>query len=667
MTVRISLGVGAVLAVLFSADIPAAAASALTCDKIVKIARQMLKRHVLLRKIDRDIRLRVAEIYKKRIDPSRSLFLAREAAGIRNRFGGIFAGLVRGDCDRLERLHDIRRERVDYVAAYARRALARDDWNIDPTAEFIIDPKKRGHPKTPKERDALYAGLLQFRIANLLKTGTGLGAAKQRVIRHYERLARRIRELEPGDLYAALLDSVAKALDPHSAYLSADRLQDFSISSTLALEGIGATLRSQDGYTVIVRIIPGAPADRQGGLRPKDRIVAVGQDGETPVDVIEWSLRDVVRLIRGSKGTKVHLTVLREGETLETLQIPIVRDKIDLKQRAAKLRYLTIERDGEPLKLALIDLPSFYGNNRNPDARQSDTDVAGFLREAREQGARGVLLDLSRNAGGLLSQATKVAGLFLDGGAVVQVHDTQSGDRILRDGDENVVWTGPLVVLTSRRSASASEIVGAALQDHARAVIAGDGKTHGKGTVQTVTRLRRGLGAIKITTGFFFRPNGISTQNIGVESDVAIPAVFNTDGMGESTRPYTLPNRTIAALPELAASRAARPWKSVTRARIAQLVGRSRARVAASERFKRVAARIEAQRARIEKGVRRIAELLKGTPKPASRQGGGAATTDGKSAGTGAKAAAGDKPRKRLSIFQREALEILADHVALGG
>lgn len=662
MTVRILPAIAAILTVLAGMNLPASAANALSCAVVPKIASVMLHRHVLLHTIDQEMRERIADIYTKRIDPSRILFLDSEATRIRKQVVTVLTRVVRNDCTGLDRLHEIRRDRIGYLEDYARRELSREDWKLDPDAEFVIDPEIRGYPKTPEERDALYSNLFQFRIARILNTSTDTKEAKRRVIHQFELLARRVRELETGDVYTALLDSIAKALDPHSSYLSNKQLEDFAIRSTLALEGIGAQLRSRDGYTFIERVIPGAPADRQGQLRQQDRIVAVAQDGEAPVDVIDWALRDVAQMIRGKKGTKVHLTVLREGEKVQTLQITIVRDKIDLKQRAAKLRYHTVEREDEKLKLAVIELPSFYGNSRDVDGRQSDGDVARLLREAQEQGARGVLLDLSRNAGGLLDQAVKVAGLFMDEGTVVQVRDPQSGDRILRDDDGLITWKGPLAVLTSRRSASASEIVGATLQDYARAVIVGDGKTHGKGTVQTVSRLRKGFGAVKVTTGFFFRPNGRSIQNLGVASDVAIPAAFNTDKMGEDKRPYTLPNRTIEPAPGFAGDASARPWKTVTSERIKQLVQRSKPRVAANKLFVKLTKSIETQRAQAKKGIARISELLSGDKKSSQKS---AAEANGKDAKTDTKAAG--EAEKKLSILHLEALEVLADHVLLGG
>ena len=665
MAVRFMLRIAAILAVLVGANNPAFAAKNLACGAIPNIARQMLNVHVLFRKFDNDMWVRVADIYTKRIDPSRTLFLDKEIARIRSQLIGVFGAVLRGNCAGLDRLHTLRQERSRQLEMFVHRELTRGDWAPDPTVEIFIDSKKRGHPKTPEERDALYKRLIQFRIASAMQSGGDLDDARRRVIHQFKLLARRIRELDSGDVYAALLDSMAKALDPHSAYFSVEQLEEFSIALNLALEGIGAQLRSVDGYTIVDRVIPGAPADRQGQLRQKDKIVAVAQDGEAPVGVIDWSIGDVARQIRGPKGTKVHLTILRQGETVETFRITILRDKVDLKQRAAKLRYHTIARGGETLKLAIIELPSFYGDIRNPGARQSHQDVARLVREAREQGVRGVLLDLSRNAGGLLTEAEKVAGVFMDGGGVVQVRDRLQGDKTLRDRDGRIEWDGPLVVLTSRGSASASEIVSAALQDYARAVVAGDGKTHGKGTIQTLQPLTKGLGAIKVTTGFFFGPNGRSVQNLGAISDVVIPPAFNTDDMGESKRPYSLPNKTISPLPDLAERKSAAPWRPVTPEFIARIVERSRLRVAASEEFAKIAERIAVQRARAKKGLVRIAELLKGSGNAASPQGAGPPAADAAGVGARANADSDTGLLKKLSIFQREALEILADHVVL--
>ena len=325
------------------------------------------------------------------------------------------------------------------------------------------------------------------------------------MIQRYERRLKQLIDVPPAEINATFLDSFAASLDPHSNYLSADVLEDFKISMTLSLEGIGVALAERDGYAVAERIIPGGAADRQKGLKPKDKIIAVSQADGKPVDIIDMPLRDAVALIRGKKGTKVGLTVLRQGEKTERFQVEIMRDTIDLEDQAAKLHFETREVDGKPLKLAVLDLPSFYGD-ADPTNRQCTDDVAKLLAQVKQEKADGLLLDLSRNGGGLLQHAVEISGFFVRKGEVVAIENGHGQKQVLRDPDGSILYAGPMVVLISRASASAAEIVAGALKDYQRAVIVGDDHTFGKGTVQTVSTLPPGEGALKITTGLFFRP-----------------------------------------------------------------------------------------------------------------------------------------------------------------
>jgi len=292
-------------------------------------------------------------------------------------------------------------------------------------------------------------------------------------------------------------------------------------------------------------IIPGGAADKVGTLQPKDKIIAVAQEDGDWVDVIDMSLRDVVSLIRGKRDSKVHLRVLRQSETTQTLNVTIVRDKIDLEERSAKLRIEDVGEGDQKLKLAVIELPSFYGD-RNPAKRQSSRDVRNLIAAAKKAGADGLLLDLSRNGGGLLETAVEITGYFIRDGGVVAVKGTDSGVQVLPDDDASILYDGPMAVLTSRVSASASEIVAGALKDYERALILGDDHTFGKGTVQSMVPLPPGLGALKVTTALFFRPGGASTQHDGVPSDVVIPSLIgSSDDFGEKSQEYSLPGQSI--------------------------------------------------------------------------------------------------------------------------
>ena len=488
-------------------------------------------------------------------------------------------------------------------------------------------------------------------MSNYLVAGEPLEEAKKRLIHRYELRSKRMAEVEKEELYAGFLDSFAVSLDPHSNYLSADVLEDFRISMSLSLEGIGVALSERDGYSVVERIIPGGAAAKLGeqGLRPKDKIITVAEDGGEPVDIIDMPLRDAVSLIRGKKGTKVHLTVLRQGDKTERFPVVIVRDKIDLAEQAANLRFETRTVDGNEYKLAVIELPSFYGDS-DPNERQCTDDLERLLDQVKREKADGLLLDLSRNGGGLLEHAVKISGFFIRKGEIVGVENSRGQLQVLADRDDRILYSGPMVVHTSRISASASEILAGALKDYRRAVITGDDHTFGKGTVQTVTPLPPGQGALKITTALFFRPGGRSTQNDGVSSDVEIPSMLLSDDFGESTQRYALEGERISPfLSSYANAIGPRDrWSRVDGSTLAELAKRSNARVEGSETFVEIRQKVEESRG--NDGLVKLADMLKERDEAESENG------DGDD---------GQKDEEKLSPQVEEALNVLGDLVAL--
>jgi carboxyl-terminal processing protease len=390
-------------------------------------------------------------------------------------------------------------------------------------------------------------------------------------------------------------------------------MQDFNIQMKLSLEGIGVALSEEDGFAVVQQVIPGGPADRLKALEPNDRVIAVAEEGKQPVDVIDMALRDIVRLIRGRAGSKVQLTVLRQAEKTERFQVAIVRDKIDLEEQAAKLEVREVPAGGRMLKLGVLDLPSFYGDgDPDPRKRQASRDVRRLLEDAKRQRVDGLVLDLSRNGGGLLDDAVKLSGYFIRAGGIVGVREASERSRIHHDPDAGIVYGGPLVVLTSRVSASASEILVGALQDYRRAVVVGDDHTFGKGTVQSLISLPPGdplpKGGIKITTGMFFRPGGESTQHAGVASDVRLPSLLASDEIGESAQPNALPVERIAPFASRVANDAANGWRPLTPELIAELARRSQERVGKDKYFVEIEKKL-AERA-ADDGVTKLAEIL---------------------------------------------------------
>lgn len=659
----------ALVAALLGLLLPlAASARQLTCDAIPQLAQEFLKHHVETNRLTVEGEARAIDLYVQRLDSSRTIFLEKEAADARASLAGIFERMRRGDCKQLLDLQEQVVARNAAVESFVTQVVEDPKFKIDENVQLKIDPEERGYPKTVKEREKLLRALVQFQMSNYLSAGETLADAKKHLVHRYELRTKQLRNLDPVDLYSAFLDSFALSLDPHSNYLSADVLEDFRISMSLSLEGIGVALAERDGYSVVERIIPGGAADRlKNGLRPKDKIIAVAEEGEKPVNIIDMPLRDAVSLIRGKKGTTVQLTVLRQGDKVQRFPVSIVRDTIDLAEQAAKLRFETRKVDGKTYKLALIDLPSFYGDP-DPSRRQCTDDVEKLLAQVNKEKADGLLLDLSRNGGGLLEHAVKISGFFLRRGEVVGVEDASGELKVLSDHDDRILYSGPMVVHTSRLSASASEILAGALKDYHRAVITGDDHTFGKGTVQTVTPLPPGEGALKITTALFFRPGGKSTQDEGVLADVTIPSILTAQEFGEKTQQYALANRRIppfmssyanALGPDDTSSR-------VTEKEIAELDKRSEARIDKSEEF--AAVRKEIHEAVESDGVVRLADILKERKQENAVEAAAGSAAAGVASGEGAAADTGSASMddsEKLSPQVEEALNVLADLVSL--
>jgi carboxyl-terminal processing protease len=399
--------------------------------------------------------------------------------------------------------------------------------------------------------------------------GTAVAASKktedeeiiETLSHRYHRNLKFFTDWNNDDVLQTYLTALARVYDPHSDYLGRAQLEQFSISMNLSLFGIGAELVSEDGYCRIRRLLPGGPAVKNGKIKENDRIVAVAQSNQPPVDIVEMSLNKAVQLIRGPKGTEVRLTIIPAGaDASDRKVVSIVRDEIPLEESAAKARIIdSPDGHGGTVRLGVIDLPSFYAtfdtsvSKDKPEPKSTTVDVARLLKKLEEEKVAGIILDLRRNGGGSLEEAIKLTGLFIKTGPVVQVKEVDNTVQEADDTDPAVLYDGPLVVLTSRGSASASEIVAGALQDYGRALIIGDVSTHGKGTVQSVNQLRPYMnlvnksltndpGALKLTIKKFYRPSGASTQKRGVVPDIVLPSLANeSKDIGEAALENPLP------------------------------------------------------------------------------------------------------------------------------
>ena len=564
----------------------------LQCKHILPITTAYFNRHITYEKESKNLEKRTVDQFIKRLDGSKMYLLSADVKKIKKMMNNIFKKVKARNCKGILEAHKIFEKRVAERVKFAKEYLG-PKFKFNKKTQLVLDYKSRKYAKNQKAANRFHKKYIQFQVANYLSTDMKLKEAKEHVARNYERVLRRFtKEFKTQDLWSSYLDSFAHSLDPHSSYLSREELEDFEIQMRLSLDGIGATLSFKDGFTVVEQLIPGGAAFRSGQLKPKDKIVAVKQEDKKDfVNVIEMKLRDVVRLIRGPKGTKVTLRILRKKGKQKSFEVTLVRDKIKLEDEAARITYIEREVKGAKKKIGLLNLPSFYADQRR-NGRSAAKDMKRLLQEANKQKVDAVVLDLSTNGGGSLDDAVKIAGLFFKTGNVVKQsqHGTGSREIELADEDPKVDWAGPLVVLTSRISASASEIVAGTLKDYKRAVVVGGDHTFGKGSVQSVESLGKHLGAFKTTVGMFFTPGGFSTQHRGVPSDIVLPSGYSTEDIGERTLDYSLPPKKIKSFLSKSAyvSSGEGRWSQVSRRLIKKLAQKSKNRVKKNKKFQEI-------------------------------------------------------------------------------
>lgn len=482
-------------------------------------------------------------------DPGRAYFLDSDVAGFKARAIEIDDDVI-GDRPKLTLAFDVferYRQRAREVNVLAEIELASPMSFDDESSAVRLTDDDTSWFTTRAAWRSNWQDRIRAEVLDLILGDHDEAEARELVLKRYQRRAKVVEQMDSGDVVESYLTSLTSAFDPHSAYYKPDTSDDFDIRMRDALEGIGAELRMEDAYTQISRLIPGGPAEASGQLKRGDLIVAVAQDKDDPVDVVDMRLSEVVKLIRGPKGSVVRLTIRPAGaaDRSETRVVAITRDRVQLERASAKgtLMEIPTQVEGEEVvrKVGMIEVPSFYFDSwaerkGEKDPRSTTTDVAKAVEQLRSQGAETMVLDFRGNGGGPLPEAVSLTGLFIDKGPVVQIHDPSRGQQILTDKSAGVVWAGPLVVLTDELSASASEIVAGALQDYNRAIVVGGPQTHGKGTVQSVVDLGavlpRGVfpgfsenaGALKITVQTFYRITGESTQLKGVVPDIILPS-----------------------------------------------------------------------------------------------------------------------------------------------
>ena len=525
--------------------------------------RYLTNYHYKRTRLDDDLSSQIYDAYLDLLDPNRIYFLQSDIDSFERHRHLMDDSLRHSDLMAAYDIFNVYTDRVLDRVEYSRaRAKQPFDFTID--EDYQYNREDESWAKDAAELDELWRLRVKNDYLRLKLTDKEADAIVETLTERYDNLERRITELNSDDVFQFFMNAFAASIEPHTSYLSARNSENFEISMKLSLEGIGALLGRENEYTQISRVVPGGPVAKDGRLKAGDRITAVGQgnDGKM-VDIIGWRLDDVVELIRGPKDTVVRLEVLPEEESVggPTNVIEIARDEVKLEEQAATSEIIEIpvaEGSEEVVKVGVIDLPVFYldfaGRAANkPDYRSSTTDVRRLIGELEEQGVQGIVIDLRSNGGGSLLEATTLTGLFIDTGPVVQVRNSLGRISVEEDVDPGMAWEGPLAVLVNRYSASASEIFAAAIQDYNRGLVIGE-TTFGKGTVQSLLDLdqfasadREGLGQLKITMAQFFRVNGGSTQNRGVEPDISFPTWGDPEDYGERSLDNALPWTSIDA------------------------------------------------------------------------------------------------------------------------
>src|SRR6202161_304555 len=519
-----------------------------------RVADIVAREHYRRAPLDDHLSSLILDRYLDAIDGGRSYFYASDIAEFeRYRYeldDAIKAGDVEPAFVIFRRYQQRSRERM----AYAIELLSKKpDFDIDES--FNFDREKEPWPANSAEMNELWRKRVKNDELSLVIAGKQWTEAADVLRKRYEHVAKRMDQSKPEDVFEAFMNAFVLSLDPHSNYFSARNSEEYNIQMSLSYEGIGASLQLTDDYVTVIDVIAGGPAAVSGKLSANDRITAVGEgkSGEL-VDVIGWRLDDVVQKIRGPGGTEVRLQLLAAGAASRTPQKGggFTRNRVSLENQASHKAMRVVQRNGRDVKVGIITVPSFYqdydaSRAGAKDYRSTTRDVQRLIGELKKDGAEVLIMDLRANGGGYLPEAESLTGLFIDRGPVVQLRDTTGRIEVDDDPDPAVYYSGPMIVLVDRFSASASEIFAGAIQDYGRALIVGQ-QTYGKGTVQnahllnyTTSGRKPWLGQLNVTSGKYYRITGESTQDRGVTPDIAIPSLIDANEVGESTRDRALP------------------------------------------------------------------------------------------------------------------------------
>lgn len=564
------------------------------------VAALLPRQHLSQRRLDNEVSERMLNNYIEALDPMKLYFYESDIASFRRWQHDLDEQIAAGD---IRFAHDVYRVFLTRLEQHLKiiNELVAVEHDYTQDEYLVTDFDNRPYIRDAAEARERWRRQIKYDLLRQKVAETEPEKARDKIRRRYKSFANYKTQADSDEILETYLTSLTTSYDPHTSYMSPSTQENFKIIMSLKLDGIGASLQSMDGETVVHRIIPGGAADKDGRLKPKDRVIGVGQGLEGPIeDVVNLRLNDVVDKIRGKAGTIVRLQVTDE-KGVDTKVYEITRAKIKLDDHAA--RGEIIEEDthpnGTPFKVGVINLPSFYmdmeaASRQQADFKSTTRDVKRILEDFKSKGVDVVMVDLRRNGGGSLTESINLTGLFIDQGPVVQIKGSRGRVQAYSDMSPGTTWDGPLVVLTSKFSASASEIFAGAVQDYRRGLVVGDYTTHGKGTVQSLLDLGEQLfriakppqwGALKITIQQFYRPNGDSTQNRGVVSDVELPSLTTHLDVGEADLDYALAFDSVPAAPF-------QTTDMVNPNLVAQLKARSETRRKTSADFDKVQKRI---------------------------------------------------------------------------
>ena len=517
--------------------------------------------HISQKNVNNESSIKILNSFIKSLDSFKMYFTEDDITYFQRYRYKIDDTLKSGDLDPIFDIFSIYRLRVQQRLSYSINLVSNiNSFDGEETYEFRA--KKKTWSKSNETLDNQWGKKTKNDLLSLVLAGQELEAAKVTLKKRYQRFLDRVNGYKEEEVINIFLNSYMDNLDPHSNYLTPSQAEEYEIQTSLSYEGIGARLQNNDDFIEIVNLIPGGPAENNGLLKPLDKIIGVYDEKNLLIDVIGWDVNEVVKLIRGPKGSTVKLKILPTSSDADSnpYDLSLIRDDVTLEEQAASSYIKTLDIDNKQFHIGVITVPSFYQDfaarrRGDKDYKSTASDVKKIVEELQEIGIDAIVMDLRGNSGGLLDEATALTGLFIDNGPIVQLKDMDNNIEILDDPYPGMVYNGPMVIMIDRYSASASEIFAGAMQDYQRGIVIGQ-KTFGKGTVQNLYPLdrysryqsKKGFGQLTLTIAKYYRVTGSGTQNIGVIPDIELPSFINAEVIGEETKSNTLPWDQIVKL-----------------------------------------------------------------------------------------------------------------------